>query len=56
MVSHNLVEGLSKDVVQGKTTPEEAARIMVKLCSCGIFNEPRAVKLINELAKSIPEK
>jgi len=56
MVSHRLMERLSRDVAQGKTTPEEATRVMAKLCNCGIFNEPRAVKLINELAKSIPEK
>ena len=56
MVSPKLVEGLATNIVQGKTTPEEAARVLVKLCSCGIFNEVRAVKIITGLAKSIPGK
>jgi hypothetical protein len=56
MVSPKLVEGLVSNVVHGNTTPEEAARVLVKLCSCGIFNEVRAIKIINELAKSNPGK
>lgn len=54
MISPKLVEGLASNVIHRRTTPEEAAQVMVKLCSCGVFNEVRAAKIINELAQSIP--
>lgn len=51
MISPRFVEALVEDVGKGKTTPEAAARTMGSLCSCGIFNEVRAAKIISDLAK-----
>lgn len=51
LVSPDLVEALANDVKKGKTTPERAAEDMAKLCSCGIFNETRAVEIIKNLER-----
>lgn len=50
MVSPRLVEAMARDVGKGKITPERAAQGIARLCSCGIFNEARAVKIIKDLA------
>lgn len=51
MVSPRLVEASVKDVVRGRTSPEQAARDLAALCNCGIFNEARAARIIEDLAK-----
>ena len=51
MISPRLVKVLVDDVAKGRATPGEAAHIMCKLCSCGIFNEPRAAMITADLAK-----
>ncbi|MEE9611895.1 MAG: hypothetical protein V3W19_11620 [Desulfatiglandales bacterium] len=51
MVSHRLVEKLGNDISLGKITLGEAARVMNNLCSCGIFNQARAIKILRDLTK-----
>jgi hypothetical protein len=46
MVSPRLVERLAADIGKGRITSEEAAEAMAKLCTCGVFNEVRAAKII----------
>lgn len=49
MISPRLVERLASDIGKGRTTPEEAAEAMAKLCTCGVFNKVRAVETIEAL-------
>ncbi|HHW01405.1 MAG TPA: hypothetical protein GXX35_01055 [Thermoanaerobacterales bacterium] len=49
MISPNLVKKLVLDVKKGKITPEKAAWKLATFCPCGIFNQVRAEKLIEEL-------
>lgn len=49
MVSRNLVRKLVGDVRRGKITSGEAAKMMAKCCTCGIFNWKRAAELIDTL-------
>jgi hypothetical protein len=51
MVSPGLAQASLKDVAKGKTTAKEAARDLAALCNCGIFNEARAARIIEDLAK-----
>ena len=51
MVSPRLVETLVSDVATGKATPEGTVQVMARLCSCGIFNQSRAAKIIEDLVK-----
>jgi len=51
MVSPRLVEMLASELAVGKTTPEAAAEVMAKLCSCGIFNKARAARIIENSAR-----
>ncbi|AYO32089.1 hypothetical protein D2962_17105 [Biomaibacter acetigenes] len=49
MISPNLVKKLVQDVKKGRITPEKAAWKLATFCPCGIFNQVRAEKLIDEL-------
>jgi len=40
------VEKMIEDIKKGKTTPEKAAKKLVKPCECGIFNSIRAAELL----------
>ena len=46
MVSHNLVKKLIEMVREGRRTPEQAAACLARFCTCGVFNVPRAERLI----------
>lgn len=50
MVSANLVRKAAMDCKAGRTTFEEAARVVARPCECGIFNPARARDLLVELA------
>jgi hypothetical protein len=49
LISPRLVEKLAEDVKNQKITPEKAARVMAKLCTCGAFNVRRATELVRNL-------
>jgi len=63
MVSSRLVEKLVSDAGKGKITREEAAQLMARLCTCGVFNEVRAARTIevleadsgNKVIQGVPE-
>jgi len=46
MVSHNLVKKLLEMVREGRRTSEQAAACLARFCTCGVFNVPRAERLI----------
>ncbi|HZK66002.1 MAG TPA: hypothetical protein VFD42_00460 [Chloroflexota bacterium] len=50
-VAPNFVEKMADEVRRGRKTPEEAARELALYCPCGIFNQVRAAKLLEEQAK-----
>jgi hypothetical protein len=49
MVSANLVTHLVAEINEGKTTHEEAANELSRMCDCGIFNPYRAEKLLRKM-------
>jgi len=51
MVASNLVREMVKEIKAGTKTPEEAAKVLVPQCACGIFNPDRAAKLLAAMAK-----
>ena len=46
MVSFGLVEKLVLLVKEGRRTPAEAGRCLARFCSCGVFNQARAERLL----------
>ncbi len=52
LVSPALVESLVQEVKANKRTVEEASIELSKLCDCGIFNPPRAAKVLRRLIAS----
>ena len=50
MTSPNLVKKCIEEVISGKTTPREAARLLARPCICGIFNPSRAEALLQRIA------
>jgi hypothetical protein len=56
MISSNLVRRMATEIRKGLTNFEEAARIMAKPCTCGIFNPKRAEELLRQyIAKGSKE-
>ncbi len=51
MVASNLVKSMVDEVKAGRKTAEEAAKVLVTQCACGIFNPDRAAKLLTAMAK-----
>lgn len=47
-VAPRFVEKMADEVRRGRKTPEEAARELALYCPCGIFNQVRAAKLLEE--------
>lgn len=48
MVSFNFARKMLDMVKEGRRSPEEAAATLVRFCPCGIYNQERAIRLINE--------
>ncbi len=46
MVSPELIKKMIMDVKLGRKTPHEATVVMGKCCSCGNFNIPRSIELL----------
>ena len=51
LVAPNLVKAMAKEVKAGTKTPEEAAKVLMPQCACGVFNPARAAKLLAAMAK-----
>ena len=49
MISPNLVLHMVDQLRAGRITYEEAAKKLSTLCECGIFNPPRAMKVLRKL-------
>ncbi len=52
MVPASLVHHLAEQVRAGRLTAEEAASKMARLCTCAVFNTPRAAELVAAMATS----
>ncbi len=52
MISVNLVKSMADEVKAGRKTADEAAKVLVPQCACGIFNPDRAAKLLTAMAKT----
>jgi len=51
LIAPNLVRAMVKEVKAGTKTPEEAAKVLMPQCACGVFNPARAAKLLAAMAK-----
>jgi hypothetical protein len=51
LIASNLVKTMVKEIKAGTKTPEEAARVLMPQCACGVFNPARAAKLLAAIAK-----
>ena len=50
-IAPQFVEKKVQEVRKGRKSPEEAAKELALFCPCGIFNQVRAAKLLEEQAK-----
>lgn len=48
MVSHSLAKKMIDFVKENRRTPEQAAAVMSRFCSCGVFNPARARRILEE--------
>jgi len=51
LIASNLVKAMVKEIKAGTKTPEEAAKVLMPQCACGVFNPARAAKLLAAIAK-----
>ena len=51
MISTNLVKAMVGEIKAGRKTPEEAAKVLMPQCACGVYNPARAAKLMAAMAK-----
>jgi hypothetical protein len=58
LISRNLVRDVIAKVKSGKLSPEDAALVASKPCTCGIFNTSRCAKKFREILEraAAPEK
>lgn len=55
LIAQNLVRSVVEKVEKGNLTPDEAALILAKPCTCGIFNVKRCSEILTErLKKTAP--
>jgi len=50
LISSHYVKHLAKKVSKGKMTSEEAAKLLIKPCVCGIGNAERIEKILDSMA------
>jgi hypothetical protein len=48
MVSHSLAKKMIDFVKENRRTPEQAAAVLTRFCSCGVFNPTRAKRILEE--------
>ena len=46
MVSHSLAKKMIDFVKENRRTPEQAAAVLTRFCSCGVFNPSRAKRIL----------
>jgi len=51
LIASNLVKAMVKEIKAGTKTPEEAAKVLMPQCACGVFNPARAARLLAAMAK-----
>ena len=51
LIAPNLVRAMVKEIKAGTKTQEEAAKVLMPQCACGVFNPARAAKLLAAMAK-----
>ena len=51
LIAPNLVKSMVAEVKAGTKTPEEAAKVLMPQCACGVFNPARTAKLLAAMAK-----
>jgi len=51
LIAPNLVKAMVKEIKAGTKTPEEAAKVLMPNCACGVFNPARAAKLLAAMSK-----
>jgi hypothetical protein len=47
MISHGIARKMIDRVESGRTTAEEAARLLARFCVCSVFNPTRAARVLN---------
>ena len=50
LIAPNLVKAMVSEIKAGRKTPEEAAKVLMPQCACGVFNPARAAKLMSAMA------
>jgi len=48
MISHSLAKKMIDFVKEGRRTPKDAAAVLTRFCSCGVFNPSRAVRILED--------
>jgi hypothetical protein len=48
MISHSLAKKMIDFVKEGRRTPQNAASLLTRFCSCGVFNPARAVRILED--------
>jgi len=51
LISPNLVKEMARAIKSGTKTPEEAAKMLMPQCTCGVFNPTRAARLLAKIAE-----
>ena len=51
LIASSLVKAMVKEIKAGTKSPEEAAKVLMPQCACGVFNPARAAKLLAAMAK-----
>jgi hypothetical protein len=51
MVSFGVIKKLVRDIEDGFTTPEQAAKKIAASCLCGVFNWERAAQVFSRLTE-----
>jgi hypothetical protein len=48
MISHSLAKKMIDFVKENRRTPEAAAAVLTRFCSCGVFNPARAKRILED--------
>ncbi len=51
MISHSLTKKMIDFVKEGRRSPKDAAAVLTRFCSCGVFNPSRAVRILEDARK-----
>ena len=48
MISHSLAKKMIDFVKENRRTPQQAAALLTRFCSCGVFNPSRAIRILED--------